>query len=108
MSKMYYGSIDVTKIDKSKLHQGEKGKYLNIVIWVNDEPDQYGNKVSVQQGQTIDERQSGVPKVFLGNLKEAQSSAPANQMEVSGTVDNNDGDLPFQKIIKNVFLYSWS
>ena len=96
MSKMYYGSIDVKKIDKSKLHEGAKGTYLNIVAWVNDEPDQYGNKVSIQQGQTIDERQSGAPKVFLGNLKEAQSNNNSNSMEVSGDLDNSDdGSLPF-------------
>lgn len=45
-------SIDVTKIDKSKLIVGEKGTYLNLTVSVNDEKDNYGNDVSAWMGQS--------------------------------------------------------
>ena len=44
MSKMYYGSIDVSKIDKTKLYQGKKGTYCNVTIWVNDQVEVKGER----------------------------------------------------------------
>ena len=80
MSKMYFGSIDVSKIDKAKLVKGEKGTYLNITVWVNDELDKFGNIASVQQGQTKEEREAKQPKIYLGNLKtpEERTEYPDN------------------------------
>ena len=46
---MITGKIDVKKIDKDELYQGEKGTYLDIVMYPNTDdsgaevPDQYGN-----------------------------------------------------------------
>ena len=37
-------SINLNAIDKSKIIEGKKGKYLPITITVNDEPDQFGNQ----------------------------------------------------------------
>ena len=37
-------SIDVTKIDKSRLFQGKKGTYLSLTTFIDSEsPDQYDN-----------------------------------------------------------------
>lgn len=52
-SKLYLGSIDLNKIDKSQVDvlnkDGEPfkngAKYLSIAVWVNEEADQYGNHV---------------------------------------------------------------
>ena len=50
-------SIDVSKIDKTKLIKGEKGTYLNITAFVNlDEKDQYDNNGMITQSVTADER----------------------------------------------------
>jgi hypothetical protein len=57
-------SIDVKKIDKSKLN---KGQYLNIDITTRDETNQYGQNVSVSYPQTKEERAAKEPKVYLGN-----------------------------------------
>jgi hypothetical protein len=57
-------SIDVNKIDRAKLIKGKKGIYLNMVLWVNEETDQYGNNVSVEQKTA-----KGEPKIYLGNGK---------------------------------------
>jgi hypothetical protein len=63
---MLTGSIDLSKIDKEKLYVGKNGnKYLNVKIWINDSPDQYGNIASIQQATGKDEK-----KIYIGNLKE--------------------------------------
>ncbi|MFK7947847.1 MAG: hypothetical protein AB8G11_09665 [Saprospiraceae bacterium] len=107
MAKMMYGSIDVTKIDKSKIvstnDKGEPfkngGKFLSVVVWVNDEDDNYGNIASIQQSLSKEERDSGVKPTYLGNLKEfrqgnAQGSAPAST-PVQNSVSDEDDQLPF-------------
>ena len=88
MGKLITASIDVMKIKKELLIKGEKGTYLNLVIWVNDEPDKFGNDVSFEQKT---EKESN--KIYLGNgktykPKEEQSNLPAGDI-------GNDNDLPF-------------
>ena len=43
MASIIATSIDLTKIDKSKIIEGKKGKYLPITITLNDEPGLYGS-----------------------------------------------------------------
>ena len=62
MGKLITASINLKKIDQTLLIPGEKGKYLNLTIWVNDEPDKYGNDVSVEQRV-----EKGKDKIYLGN-----------------------------------------
>ena len=88
MAKMYYGNIDVTKIDRTKLFIGKKGKYLDVVVWINDEPDNYGNKLSIIQGQDKDDPS---PKVYLGNLKE---HVPQGAPQAATKPDMNTDLLP--------------
>ena len=89
MAQIISCSIDVTKIDKSKLVKGKKGTYLPLSIVLNDEPDKYGNDVSVSLTQTKEERDAKTPRVYLGNGKTvwkgqaAAKAAPTNS------------DLPF-------------
>ena len=59
-------SIDVTKIDKSKLIDGKKGTYLNLTAFVNlDEKDQYDNNGMVTQSVTAEEREAGTRGAIL-------------------------------------------
>ena len=62
MSKLITASIDLKKVDRKLLIEGKKGKYLNLVIWVNDNQDQFGNDVSVEQ-----KVEKGKSKIYLGN-----------------------------------------
>lgn len=77
MSKLITASINLNKIDKNKIFVSKKTgeKHLNISIWVNDEPDQYGNDCSIQQST-----KKGEAKIFLGNgkyfVKNEQESDP--------------------------------
>ena len=94
MAKLITASIDVTKIDSSKIVEGKKGKYVNLTIWVNDEADQFGNTVSIQQSLSKDEREAGDAKIYLGNGKTYEGNgggAPAPSTAASST----DSDLPF-------------
>ena len=89
-------SIDVTKIDKSKI---EKGKYYPITITLNNEVGKFGDSGYIAEGQTKEERDAKDPKNFLGNPKvvwtdgENVAVPPRDDAPVLETVD--DDDLPF-------------
>lgn len=80
MSKLITASINLKKVNQDLLIPGEKGKYLNLTIWVNDEKDQYGNDVSVEQ-----RTEKGKEKIYLGNGRQwnqnEQSAADTNTLE---------------------------
>jgi hypothetical protein len=63
--------IDVTKIDKARLHQGQKGTYLDLTTFIDTEQEgQYGDHGFISQSQSKEERQNGAEKMpILGNCK---------------------------------------
>tara|TARA_R110000744_G_scaffold82284_1_gene161630 strand:- start:915 stop:1214 length:300 start_codon:yes stop_codon:yes gene_type:complete len=91
-------SIDVSKIDKTKLIKGEKGTYLNITAFVNlDEKDQYDNNGMITQSVTADEREAGTRGVILGNSRvfyTGESSKPESSSKKEVVVEE-ETDLPF-------------
>ena len=44
MASIIKASINLSNVDKSKVIEGKKGKYLPIVITLNDDLDQFGNQ----------------------------------------------------------------
>lgn len=104
MANIISASIDLTKIDKTKIYEGKKGKYYPITIVLNDEVGQYGDSGYIQTEQTKDERDAKLPKTFLGNCKvvwtNGQNVAPApreggqegNPMQAA---PSSSPDLPF-------------
>jgi hypothetical protein len=96
-------NINVTKIPKEKLYEGKTGKFLQLTFVQNNDLDNYGNNVSVYISQSIEERESKQPKVYLGNGKVVwtdgnavspppkEQSAPAPQK----AEPNPQKDLPF-------------
>ena len=100
MSKLLTGSIDLNKIDKTKIVSTDKNgnpfengaKYLNVVVWINDEADKYGNSASIQISQSKEERDAGVKATYIGNLKEPQSRS--NEPTSTRTASVEDS-LPF-------------
>ena len=98
-------SIDLTKIDKSKIVAGKNGqKYYSLVVDELRTPDKYDNTHTVYQNQTKDERAAKTAKVYIGNGKEFkfnQQTAPQQQAQQSAQVTNplhsQDSilDLPF-------------
>lgn len=96
MSTIIGGSIDLNKIDKSRIVEGKNGaKYYNVTVIINDTKDQYGNDVSFQQGQTKEERAAKAKAVYIGNGKKVWSSDGSANTTVSEPKNNDIQDLPF-------------
>ena len=104
MASIISANIDLTKVDKSKIYEGKKGKYYPITIVLNDELGQFGDSGYIQTEQTKEERDAKAPKSFLGNVKVVWSNgsnvAPAPrdgepQQQQSTTQSAPEPDLPF-------------
>jgi len=82
MSTLYGASLNITKLSAagktghSAFSKGKNGDlYVNINVWLNDAPDQYGNDMSLQLNSRKELReQEG--KIYVGNGKKAQAAAP--------------------------------
>ena len=83
MATILNASLNVAKIDKTKLIAGKTGQFLNVTITINDEVDKFGNNASIFESQSKDEREAKTPKNYLGNGK------------VIWTSDKKKDDLPF-------------
>lgn len=105
MAQIISASIDLNKIDKSKIQTKDKngnpfkngGKFLNIQIYVSNTKDTYGNDAAICISQSKEERESGTPKIYLGNGKIVWQEQQSNQEPVSNSdAGDEDGqDLPF-------------
>lgn len=86
-------SVDLSKLDKSKIIVGEKGQYYNMTLFVNDQADKWKNDVQVCEPQSKEER--GKDKTFIGKGRVLWTGkgkeTTASQNEPNNTVD----DLPF-------------
>ena len=93
MSTLISGSIDLSKVDKSKL---KDGKYLQVQISVNDTTDNYGNNVSITVNQTKEEREAKEKKTYLGNAKVVWTDGVVKTAEkVDAPSAKVENDLPF-------------
>jgi len=84
MSQMITFNIDIDKIDWNKVYTSPKTsrRYLDLVFFMKDEPDEFQQIGMIKQSQTKAERESGAPQLpILGNAKRigAQGPPPAQQ-----------------------------
>lgn len=95
MSAILNLSIDLSKVDKSKLVDG---KYLNTQIFINDET-KYGNNVSMAYSQTKDERDAKTPKQYIANGKVVWTDnvikVAEKEIENVANEPKKDDSLPF-------------
>jgi hypothetical protein len=98
MSAILNLSIDLSKVDKSKLVDG---KYLNTQIFVNDDT-RYGNNVSMAYSQSKEERESKEPKQYIANGKVVWTDnvIKVAEKEIEQAMNRSvepkkDDDLPF-------------
>ena len=93
MARLLTGSINLSKIEKSKLFEGKTGdKYLNVSVWINDEVDQYGNVASVQQYMGKDSQE----KRYIGNLKDFKKPDDVQEVKAEEVNPEPQGDeLPW-------------
>lgn len=100
MSKIIGASLDLSKIDKTRITLGKNGaKYYNISIILNDEKDSYGNDCAITEGQTKEERAAKVKAKYIGNGKvvydSVRGSQPQQTAPAAGSFNVQSDDLPF-------------
>jgi len=59
-------SLDLSKIDKTKVNDN---KWLNLIVALSDETNQYGQNASVYHSQTKEEREAKAGRTYIGNGK---------------------------------------
>ena len=69
MAAIIRASININNDDKTKIITGKKGKYLPIVVTLNDEVDQFGNNGPITIAQSKEEPESKEAKTYLGNVQ---------------------------------------
>lgn len=87
MSDLYLGSIDLSKIDKSKIKEftrkdGSKGKSLQVAIFIEENPTEDWKACSIQQSV-----KKGESKIFLGNGKKWGENGSFNPVNNSEDLD---------------------
>lgn len=94
--------IDVTKIEKARLYEGKKGKYLTLTTFVNTgEKDQYGNNGFISHKVTKEESDAGENGSIIGNSKvfwtdeSQQASATQSSTQPAPAGDFEDDTIPF-------------
>jgi hypothetical protein len=108
---MITGKIDVKKIDKDELYTGEKGTYLDIVLYVNTDEfgtevlDQYGNDGVIKQSLSKASREAKKKQPIIGNYKKKERTGfvPKLQTAFQNTPkkeeplfdDSDDQAIPF-------------
>lgn len=78
---MYLGSLCLSEINDqakkghSAFKRAKNGKiYFDVCIWLNSEPNKYGNDLSIQLSSSKEKRdQEG--KIYLGNAKEYKTDS---------------------------------
>ena len=92
-------SLNLSKIDKSKIIEGKKGKYLPVTLFVDDKHDQYDNDITCIQSQTKEERASNTGRIYLGNGKSNRTNQNAlvedSPNEFKMPTEGEDDGLPF-------------
>lgn len=66
MSRLIKASIDVLKIKKDHIFEGKKGNYIDVDIWINDNPDEYGNDAGIKQSYKVGDK---FESHYIGNGK---------------------------------------
>ena len=103
MASIINASINLDMIDKTKIINGKKGKYLPLTITINDEVDQFGNQGPITIAQSKEERESKSAKIYLGNISVVWSNgnnvgaAPRDGQPQKNQQKQSplDDDLPF-------------
>jgi hypothetical protein len=91
-------SIDVSKIDKSRLFKGKKGTYMDLTTFIDlDNLDQYENNGFISQSTSKEERAAGVQTPILGNCKVFfnDNNPSAEQGMPTDTTPVDTSDVPF-------------
>jgi len=98
---LFKGKIDVSKILKEYIFQGKKGKYIDVVIWENQNgEDSFGFTHAIQQELPREARDSGMKSPYIGNLKGTEQRQQAPRTQATRPTPPpaeplDDDDIPF-------------
>lgn len=113
-NQLFGGSLCLTDLNElaRKGHSAfsksvKNGKiYVNMLTWLNDEKDEFGNNMSHQLSSTKDMRDKE-GKIYIGNSKKLETSKPVSQKDIpsdddfsnipirTSKIDEPADDLPF-------------
>ena len=99
-NKLFTGSIcytDLVQMMKTGKYRGIKSErngkvYININVWLNSEPDQYGNDGAIQLQPKEEFREERLNR-YVGNIKEYKRQEPKEAAVTD--FDDSDDDMPF-------------
>lgn len=101
-NQLFGGSIcitdlmDAVKNGHSAFSKAQNGKvYANILVWQNEEPDKYGNVMSLQLSSTKDMREKE-EKIYIGNAKKLETNKPVTSKDIPN--DNWDSNVPVREV----------
>jgi len=100
---MITAKIDVKKILKDELYQGEKGTYLELVMYPNTDdtgaevPDQYGNDGVIKQGISKASREAGTKSPILGNYRKKENKTYLKSVKPSKAFQNKQKPIPMDE-----------
>ena len=104
MASIISGNINLSKIDKSKIYEGKKGKYYPVTVVINNEVGEYGDSGYIMTEQTKEQREAKEQKSYLGNVKviwtDGQNVSTADKpvqaaMQMHQPAQTEEPDLPF-------------
>lgn len=87
--------LDVTKIDKTRIFQGKKGKYIDLILI--EKPNNYGDDGFISHSMTKEEREAGKKSEILGNWKNLGTMKQKRQEQPAQTSapDDDSLEIPF-------------
>lgn len=94
MSDKILLKIDVTKIDKDRLYQGKKGKYLDAIL-IPTPDSQYDQDFMICQSVSKEEREAGTRGPIIGNAKYVASQGAARRGLNQTRQAADSGEPPF-------------
>lgn len=105
-SQLFGGSICITDLMEqlNKKHSSfsksaKNGKiYSNVLVWLNEEKDEFGNNISLQLSSTK-ERRDSEGKIYIGNAKRLETTKPISNNDLPS--GNWDKDIPVRSNTSN-------
>lgn len=98
---MILAKINVSLIDKAKLFEGKKGRYLDVCL-VETPDDRFGNDFVIFQSVSKEERERGIKGAILGNGRiigdpgsKSRSEAPSVSNKANPVQVREEDDIPF-------------
>jgi len=95
-------SLNLDKLDKSKVVKGKNGNYYDLTISINDETSQYGSNASIFDTQSKEQRDAKQDKNYVGNGKVVWTDGTIvvaqrqdQPQQAAPTTQTADVDLPF-------------